>query len=44
MVPVLLGGGERLFADDTAGAQARYAVGRFVSSPAAGHYRLRPTG
>ncbi len=41
VVPKLLGAGERLFDDDTGGAQSRYEVERFVSSPAAGHYRLR---
>lgn len=44
VVPVLLGRGERLFGDDTGGGQAAFTVERFVSSPAAGHYRLRRAG
>ena len=42
IVPVLLGGGERLF-DNTDGRQRSYESIRVVTSPAASHYKFRRT-
>jgi dihydrofolate reductase len=39
IVPLLLGGGERLF-DDLGDLQGRYEVAEVVSSPAVAHFRL----
>jgi dihydrofolate reductase len=41
VVPVLLGGGERLF-DDLGGALDGWACSEYVPSPSAAHVRLRP--
>jgi dihydrofolate reductase len=43
IVPVLLGGGERLF-DNLDGGPAGYEVVEYVNSPAVAHVRLAPTG
>jgi dihydrofolate reductase len=43
IVPVLLGGGERLF-DDLGDARDRYEVAELVSSPAVAHFRLVRAG
>jgi dihydrofolate reductase len=42
VVPVLLGGGARLF-DNTDGKQTAYECVRVVNSPTASHYRYRLT-
>jgi dihydrofolate reductase len=39
VVPLLLGGGERLF-EDLGDLQGRYEVAEVVSSPAVAHFRL----
>jgi hypothetical protein len=40
IVPVLLGGGARLF-DNTEGRQRGYECVRVVNSPTVGHYKYR---
>ena len=41
IVPVLLGGGARLF-DNTDGRQAAYECIRIINSPSVSHYKYRP--
>jgi hypothetical protein len=41
VVPVLLGGGARLF-DNTNGRQTEYECIRVVNSPTVSHYKYRP--